>query len=596
MKAYSAILGLALCMSAPSFAQAEKEIPSDIKRVTVYKAGAQIEREATVSLAAGQTLVRLTELSPYIRKESIRMAGDGSFTILSVQHQNDFLNELGRSAELDALTQKMDALRLKIQEEETWVRIISGKLDFLQANKAVAGKEQTISPEAFKSLNTIYGANLEQLNLDLLARNRNIVAHNKEMEKLRSQQAALDNKADLPSGTILVTVDSQVPRSVRLSFSYMVANASWSPSYDMRFLGLDKPLKVTHKANVSQNTGIDWKDVNLVLSTAQTDVSANLPTLPPFYLRFYQPALRKALSSRMPGVAVQEMELYDAAPEVRVRGYGSLDENSPLYIVDGVPRNDISDLDPNRIQSIEVLKDASATAVYGSRGANGVVLVTTKTGEGDASIPLTITSKRETSNEFKVEALQTIASTNKATTIAYREADLKADFAYQAVPKLAQHVFLIGKIGEWYKADLLDAEANVYLENAFVGTTVIDTEAFSDSLELSFGVDNNISIKREKLTEYSENQFIGANRKETFAFKLTLRNNKAYPVGLTVFDQLPVSTTKDILVEALDLSGAQLDVTSGKLTWNVALKANETKEIILKYSVRYPKDKKVLLE
>src|SRR5690554_7895156 len=90
----------------------------------------------------------------------------------------------------------MEALRLKIQEEETWVRIISGKLDFLQANKAVAGKEQTISPEAFQSLNTIYGANLEQLNLDLLARNRKIVAHNKEMEKLRSQQAALDRSEE----------------------------------------------------------------------------------------------------------------------------------------------------------------------------------------------------------------------------------------------------------------------------------------------------------------------------------------------------------------------------------------------------------------
>lgn len=184
-------------MSASLYAQTEKVVPSEIKSVTVYKAGAQIEREARVSLTTGQTLVKLTGLSPYIRKESIRMAGDGSFTILSVQHQNDFLNELGRSAELEALTQKMDALRLKIQEEETWVKIISGKLDFLQANKAVAGKEQTISPEAFQSLNTIYGANLEQLNLDLLARNRKIVAHNKEMEKLRSQQAALDNKADV---------------------------------------------------------------------------------------------------------------------------------------------------------------------------------------------------------------------------------------------------------------------------------------------------------------------------------------------------------------------------------------------------------------
>lgn len=494
---------------------------------------------------------------------------------------------------MEDLTQKMDALRLKIEEEETWIRIISGKLDFLQANKAVAGKEQTISPEAFKSLNTIYGENVEGLNLELLARNRNIVAHKKEMDKLRSQQATLNNRSDLPSGTVLVTVDSRSARPVRLSFSYRVANASWSPSYDLRFMGLDKPLKVTHKASISQNTGVDWKDVNLVLSTAQTDVSAALPVLMPYYMRFYSPDMRKALSGRMPGMEVQEMAMYEAAPQVRIRGLGSLDENSPLYIVDGVPRNDISDLDPNGIHSIEVLKDASATAVYGSRAVNGVVLVTTKSAKGDISVPLTITSRGETSNEFIVEALQTVASNNIATTVAFREAELKADFSYQAVPKLTPHVFLVGKIGDWYQADLLNGEANVYLENAFVGRTFIDTDAYSDTLELSFGVDNNLSIKREKLTEFSENLFIGSNRKETLAFKLSLRNNKSYPVEVEVYDQLPISTLKEIQVEALELSGAQLDAVSGKLSWKVNLNPNASRELTLKYSVRYPKDKRV---
>lgn len=593
MKTYFALLGMALCMSASSYAQTEKVVPSEIKSVTVYKAGAQIEREARVSLATGQTLVKLTGLSPYINKESIRVAGDGSFTILSVQHQNDFLNELGRSAEMEDLTQKMESLRSKIEEEETWVKIISGKLDFLQANKAVAGKEQTISPEAFKSLNTIYGANVEQLNLDLLARNRNIVAHNKELDKLRNQQATLNNRSDLPSGTLLVTVDSRSASPVRLSFSYRVANASWSPSYDMRFMGLDKPLKVTHKANISQNTGVDWKDVNLVLSTAQTDVSATLPVLMPLYMRFYDANLRKALSGRMPGMEVQEMAMFEAAPQVRIRGLSSIDENSPLYIVDGVPRNDISDLDPNGISSIQVLKDASATAVYGSRAVNGVVVVTTKRGGEDLSVPLTITARGETSSAFMVEALQTVASNNKATIVAYKEAELKADFAYQAVPKLAPHVFLIGKIGDWYQADLLNGEANIYLENAYVGHTYIDTDAYSDTLELSFGVDNNLSIKREKMTEFSENQFIGSNRKETLAFKLSLRNNKSYPVEVEVFDQLPISTLKEIQVEALELSSAQWDATSGKLLWKVKLNPNASRDLTLKYSVRYPKDKRV---
>lgn len=70
----------------------------------------------------------------------------------------------------------------------------------------------------------------------------------------------------------------------------------------------------------------------------------------------------------------------DAA--VRIRGVGTFNDSSPIYVVDGVILDDISFLNPSDIQSIEVLKDASATAIYGSRGANGVILIQTKTGAG----------------------------------------------------------------------------------------------------------------------------------------------------------------------------------------------------------------------
>lgn len=70
----------------------------------------------------------------------------------------------------------------------------------------------------------------------------------------------------------------------------------------------------------------------------------------------------------------------DAA--VRIRGVGTFNDSSPIYVVDGVILDDISFLNPSDIESIEVLKDASATAIYGSRGANGVILIQTRTGEG----------------------------------------------------------------------------------------------------------------------------------------------------------------------------------------------------------------------
>ncbi len=90
----------------------------------------------------------------------------------------------------------------------------------------------------------------------------------------------------------------------------------------------------------------------------------------------------EALTGKMAGVNITTTEgSPDADVKIRVRGGGSLSQdNSPLYIVDGFPVESISDIAPSEIQTIDVLKDASSTAIYGARGANGVIIVTTKSG------------------------------------------------------------------------------------------------------------------------------------------------------------------------------------------------------------------------
>lgn len=97
----------------------------------------------------------------------------------------------------------------------------------------------------------------------------------------------------------------------------------------------------------------------------------------------------EALTGRLAGVTVRSSEgSPDAEITIRVRGGGSItQDNSPLYIVDGFPVNSINDISPSDIKSIDVLKDASSTAIFGSRGANGVVIITTKSGsEGKMTI------------------------------------------------------------------------------------------------------------------------------------------------------------------------------------------------------------------
>ena len=116
--------------------------------------------------------------------------------------------------------------------------------------------------------------------------------------------------------------------------------------------------------------GIKRKDVSGTVSSIQAKDLEKIPVS----------SAAEALTGRLPGVQVLTT---DGAPGadivIRVRGGGSItQDNSPLYIVDGFPVNNINDIAPSDIASIDILKDAATAAIYGARGANGVVIVTTK--------------------------------------------------------------------------------------------------------------------------------------------------------------------------------------------------------------------------
>ena len=94
------------------------------------------------------------------------------------------------------------------------------------------------------------------------------------------------------------------------------------------------------------------------------------------------------MQGKAAGIAVFNSNEPGASPSIRIRGSGSISaSNEPLFVVDGFPLmdSDISDINPNDIESMEVLKDASSTAIYGSRGANGVIMITTKRGSREAN-------------------------------------------------------------------------------------------------------------------------------------------------------------------------------------------------------------------
>jgi TonB-dependent SusC/RagA subfamily outer membrane receptor len=581
-------------------AQQPIDVKSEISEVTVYQSGALISRKATFKADKGKFILRLTKLAPYIVDESIKVDGDGSFTILNVQFRNDFLNTLERDKKIEDLIDSLDFYTKKIEESDTWTKILNERLEFLKSNQNISGKQEATDLTSLRSLDAYYSDNLQKINMDLLKQKRLKADYNDHINKINNELNSVRNNRPLPSGTIEVTVEKKSSQAASLTTTYRVANASWYPSYDIRFAGTKEPVHISYKANIIQNTGVDWKDVDIVLSNAQAHISGQIPEINPWYLSYYVPDITSALQGRAAGVNVIQSAPSAPAMEmekssIRIRGAETLDDKNPLYVIDGVPQDGPRNLRPDEIASVNVLKDAAATSVYGSRASNGVVVITTKKG-GSGSTPLSISYKNETSIEFTIDSKQTILSNNQQNTFVYKTADLNAIYEFQSVPKLSEKVYLIGKLYDWYTADLVDGEANIYMENSYVGKSQINTAQFSDTLDISFGIDNNIIVDREKLKDFSESKFIGTNKRETISWKISVRNNKSYPVALTLTDQIPITTSKDIVIEPGELTGGKLDETTGGVTWELNLNPNETSELIMSYSVRYPKNKRIVLE
>ena len=103
-------------------------------------------------------------------------------------------------------------------------------------------------------------------------------------------------------------------------------------------------------------------------------------------------------------------------------------------------------------------------------------------------------------------------------------------------------------------------------------------------------------IEREKVKDVASTQFIGSNRKNVFAYKISVRNKKAQEIRLRIDDQVPLPNTKEITVDKLEDSGAAVDDETGLLTWNLRVPPGKTQDLELRYMVKYPRYSALVLE
>lgn len=526
------------CLISSSIFAQEKTVDSKITDVTVFLSKAQVTRVIKTQLGTGKTNLVVNGLTSMLDPQSIQVSGKGVFTILGTSHQQNYLNELNMPKSLRALKDSIELLQKQATLEASQKEILNKEEQMLLSNQKIGGTNQNLTVAELKAMADFYRSRLGEIVTSRMKQDEKIAKINHRIVKLQQQLNSQNELYQRNTSEIIISVSADAPVNADLELNYVVTNAGWTPEYDIRALNTRSPIQLNYKANVFQSTGEEWKNVKLKLSTANPNESGLKPELVSWYLNFYEPVAYKS------------------------KGYNySVARSAPMPVM----------LD-KKADGLEITKQeipAASMAEYVS------------------------TIQTSLNTEFDIALPYTVSSSSKPTLVDIRNYEVKGIFNYSTAPKLDADVFLLAKVIGWEELSLLPGEANIFFEGTFTGKSYIDPNNIKDTLALSLGRDKRIVVKREKLKELSSRKFIGTNQRESFAWEISIRNTKTESVKVTVEDQIPVSQNTQIEVTAVDLGGAAYNKDTGKLIWNLNLQPNETKKLIFKYEVKYPKDKQV---
>ncbi|MBR9775444.1 MAG: mucoidy inhibitor MuiA family protein [Cytophagales bacterium] len=607
-----------------SFAQEipEKEVNSKVVEATVFLKGAQVLRKETVQLTKGESIVKFTNLSPFIAPKSIQLKAGGELTVLGINHQQNFLDKSVKSEELLMLDKDLEEVNEKIELENTYLAIAQEEITFLQTNRLIGGKNETLNVATLKQAAEYYGNQLTALKLQTIERNNTIKKLLEEKNNLQDQINSLAGEKEFATGEVLVRVDAKVPGSFSFELSYLVDNAGWFPSYDIRAKDINSPVSLHYKANVRQDTKVDWDNIKLTFSSAEPSVSGVAPELRPYLLNYNTaPPRYSQTTGAVTGKVMDAEGIGLPGVNINVSGttIGTVSDFDGNYSIT-LPNNAsqltysyvgyVSQSRPIRAEVMNVVMkedqlalDEVVVTAYGmSKGLKSKterleMSFDTEEVQVLQSQPLPMAQvENQTTINFEINTPYSIQSDSKNYTVDMVTYELPALYQYFAVPKVSNTAYLIAGITNWEQYQLLEGEANVFFEQTFVGKSLLDVRYATDTLEISLGRDKMVTIEREKESDFTEKSFLGNKKTASRLWKTTIKNNKSQPVSMVVLDQVPVSTLEEIEVEVQSLSGGKHDVKTGEIKWEFKLAPSDTKLLELKYEVKYPRNKNLVIE
>ncbi|MBY0610698.1 MAG: mucoidy inhibitor MuiA family protein [Beijerinckiaceae bacterium] len=548
----TAIIGGLLILSGGVDA-AEIDAASRIEAVTVYPDGASVTRRIEAEIGPGSSTLIIKDLPSSIDPLSLRVEGsaDAPLSIASV----DTRVVPGQAGTPNDVTVRLEGLR---REQMA----LQGRIEAAEARKSAIQRYAQSGPEALaekgKPLDTAdWSKAWIAIGDGMEAANERLVNLRADAQRLEAEIQAI-GRAQGPGGIrapgfeARIALDAGAAAKAKLTLSYQVRGARWTPLYDARLVTTgDKPkMEFTRRAAITQRTGEDWQGVALRVSTTRLNRGTSAPAV--------NTSLVTLRDVNPPDVEILARKDFRAAP---------LPPAAP------VPQAALP----------EPLREAAGTAKPSV--AIGENVTTIEAGSYQAN--------------FAVADAVSVATDGTEKLVSLTRQTLEPDVAIKVAPSLDQTAYLEAAFVNGEEAPLLPARVMIHRDGVFIGQGALSFVASGDRATLGFGADDAVKVSRVPVKRReNDGGFFGQNRIDVQDYKTTTRNLHAFPVKLTVVDRLPVSENAAIVVEPLPTNTPPtdklVDDKRGVLSWTYELKPSETREIRLGRRIRWPADREII--
>lgn len=551
------IITLAICLNlfTANAIETERIVKSKPEKIVVYTQGAQIHRTTSVNLVAGQNTIIFSGLENCINTSAIQASGNGNFIIADIQHEVHYPEVVKTKLNGDVRYKKViKSINDSIQDINFLLEDIRSKQDALSTEKSVLLNYSLYKGQNKKDSMAYLKDGLTYLREKLFNINSEQMKYKREKEKLDSKIKSLNDRiyainneinnqnqggeeVEVVDYRVIINIIADQATAATINLNYYITGAGWTPSYDLRAISNEQNVKLTYKAQIYQQSGIDWSGVKLVLSTANPNRSYNIPNLSPWYLgytNYYNNKEKKALSYSSNNAPVAAMK----------------DETTDNY------------------------KTTNSELEYEAKNASNYTTV----------------SENVIETEYEIKLNYSIPCDGKTHFAAILVKDLKTIYRYKAIPKLNNNVYLTAVLPDWEDAITMSGEASIYYDGSYIGNTSLIPGGTEDTIQLSLGIDKNIAIKRQKIKDKCTQKLLdNTDIVHQYTYEITMKNSRSSKIEIEVEDQLPLTYDKNVSIERKEISGAKYDELTGILKWRSTIQAKDSKKLTIVYQVKAPK-------